>query len=106
MQITSNKNILEKVNDFTYNINYGTLAYGSDTDLTINFKDVEHVSVTKTCQCTMPTIVLLPEGGFDMKVSYDSKKIGVINQSIYERVLNDKKEQVLVTFNLKGLINQ
>jgi hypothetical protein len=106
MQIKSNKNILEKVNDFTYNINYGTLAAGSDTDLVINFKEVEHVSVTKTCQCTMPTIVLLPEGGFDMKVSYDSKKIGVINQSIYERVLNDKKEQVLVTFNLKGIINQ
>jgi hypothetical protein len=106
MQITSNKSILEKVNDFTYDINYGTLASGSDTDLIINFKGVEHVSVTKTCQCTMPTIVLLPNGGFDIKVSYDSKKIGVINQSIYERVLNDKKEQILVTFNLKGLITQ
>lgn len=106
MEITSNKNILEKVNDFTYNINYGTIAYGSSTDLIINFKDVEHVSMTKSCQCTMPTIVLLPEGGFNMVVSYDSKKIGVINQSIYERMLNKEGEQVLVTFNLKGLIKE
>lgn len=106
MQITSDKNILEKINDFNYNINYGTLVSGSETDLVINFKGVEHISVTKTCQCTMPTIVILPEGGFNMKVSYNSKKVGVINQSIYERVLNDKKEQVLVTFNLKGLIKE
>lgn len=106
MEITSNKNILEKVNDFLYNINFGVVKSGGDTNLTISFKGVEHLSVTKTCQCTMPTIILLPEGGFDMQVSYDSKKIGNINQTIYERVLNDKKEQTLVTFNLKGLITE
>lgn len=106
MKITSNKKILEKVNDLTYNINYGKMSPGDDTEIVINFKEVSHVSVTKTCQCTMPTIVLLPNGGFDIKISYDSKKIGVINQSVHEKVINDKKEQVVVTFNLKGLIIQ
>lgn len=104
MEITSNKNILEKVNDFNYNINYGTIKSGSDTSLTITFKGVNHLSVTKTCQCTMPTITLLPEDSFEMKVSYDSKKIGVINQSIFERVLNKNNEQVLITISLKGTI--
>jgi hypothetical protein len=106
MKIESNKPILEKVNDFNYNINYGALQKGSDTEVIINFKEVSHVSVTKTCQCTMPIITLLPEGGFNITISYDSNKVGNINQSVFERVVNDKNEQILITFNLKGLITQ
>lgn len=104
MEIKSNKPILEKVNDHNYNINYGTMKKGSDTQVIINISGVTHLSVSKTCQCTMPTIVLLPDGSFDMIVSYDKEKVGTINQAIYERVENEKKEQVLITFNLKGLI--
>jgi hypothetical protein len=104
MKITSNKQILEKVNELTYNINYGTLKAGSDTNINITFADVSHISVTKTCQCTMPTIELLPQGGFDMKISYDPKKIGVINQSVFEKVVNNQNEQVVITLNLKGII--
>jgi hypothetical protein len=106
MKIRSNKPILEKVNDFNYNINYGSLKKGSDTEIIINFQEVSHVSVTKTCQCTMPIITLLPEEGFNVIISYDSNKVGNINQSVYERVVNDKNEQILITFNLKGLILQ
>jgi hypothetical protein len=106
MKIESNKPILEKVNDFNYNINYGALQKGSDTEVIINFKEVSHVSVTKTCQCTMPIITLLPEGGFNVTISYDSNKVGNINQSVFERVVDDKNEQTLITFNLKGLITQ
>ena len=106
MKIESNKPVLEKINDLTYNINYGSLKKGSDTEIIIRFQDVSHVSVTKTCQCTMPTITLLPEGGFNIIIKYDPNKIGTINQSVFERVVNKKNEQSVITFNLKGLITQ
>jgi hypothetical protein len=104
MKISSNKQILEKVNDLHYNINYGSLEKGSKTEIIINFQEVSHVSVTKTCQCAMPIVTLLPDGGFNLLISYDSNKVGNINQSVYERVVNDKNEQTIITFNLKGLI--
>lgn len=104
MKIESNNPILEKVNDLTYNINYGVLKKGSDTEVILKFEGVSHVSVTKTCQCTMPTIIILPEGGFNIIIKYDSNKIGTINQSVFERVINEKKEQSVITFNLKGII--
>ena len=106
MKIESNKPILEKINDLNYNINYGSLKKGSDTDVIIKFEGVSHVSITKTCQCTMPTITLLPEGGFNIIIKYDPNKIGTINQSVYERVINEKNEQSVITFSLKGLITE
>lgn len=106
MKITSDKQILEKINDLTYNINFGALKSGSDTSISINFEDVSHISVTKTCGCTMPTILLLPQGGFDLSIKYDSKKIGVINQSVFEKVVNNKNEQITISFNLKGIITE
>lgn len=106
MKITSNKQILEKVSDLVYNINFGVLKAGSDTNIKITFEDVSHISVTKTCQCTMPTIELLPQGGFDMLIGYDPMKIGTINQSVFERVVNNQNEQIVITFNLKGIITE
>lgn len=106
MEITSDKKILEKINDSTYDINYGNISKGSNTDVVINFKDVSHVSFTKTCQCTTPVITILPEGGFNMKVSYDSTKVGAINQRVYERVMNQKNEHIVININLKGFVTQ
>ena len=54
----------------------------------------------------MPTIELLPEGGFNLIVSYDNQKLGVINQAIWERVVDENNNQKLITFNLKGTIVQ
>ena len=52
----------------------------------------------------MPTIALLPEGGFTLTIEYDNQKIGVISQVVLERVVNNKNEQKLITFHLKGTI--
>jgi|688.fasta_scaffold333631_2 hypothetical protein len=106
MKIESNKTILEKINDLNYNINYGPLKKGSDTEIIIKVEGVSHVSITKTCQCTMPIITLLPEGGFSITIKYDPNKVGTINQSVFERVVDEKNEQSVITFNLKGLITQ
>lgn len=104
MKIESQFNLVEKVKDENYDINYGVIKKGSDTKVVIKFSDVSHLSVSKTCGCTMPTIELLPEGGFNMFIEYDNKKVGVISQAVYEKVINDKNEEKLITFNLKGTI--
>jgi hypothetical protein len=104
MQITSKKNLQEVVKNEVYDINFGTIKKGSDTEVIINFQDVNHVSVSKSCGCTMPTIELLPEGGFNLKIIYDNNKIGVINQFVIEKVVNTEKKQLSITFNLKGTI--
>lgn len=106
MKITSNKTILKKISENTYDINFGTLKSGSDASIAINFENASHISVTKTCGCTMPTILILPQGGFDLVINYDSKKIGVINQSVFEKIVNNKNEQETITFNLKGIITE
>jgi hypothetical protein len=104
MQITSKKNLLEVVKNEVYDINFGTIKKGSDTEVIINFKDVNHINVSKSCGCTMPTIELLPEGGFNLKIVYDNKKVGVINQFVIEKVVNTENQQLSITFNLKGTI--
>ena len=52
----------------------------------------------------MPTIQLSPEGGFTLTIEYDNQKVGVISQAVWERVVDEKNEQRLITFNLKGTI--
>lgn len=104
MQITSKKNLQEVVKNEVYDINFGTISKGSDTEIIINFKDVSHVAVAKSCGCTMPTIELLPEGGFNLKITYDNNKIGVINQFVVETVIDTENKQSQITFNLKGTI--
>ena len=104
MQITSKKNLQEIVKESVYDMHFGTLKKGSDTEFIINFKGANHLSVSKSCGCTMPTIELLPEGGFNLKVVYDKNKVGVINQYILEKVVNTENKEVTITFNLKGTI--
>lgn len=106
MQITSKRNLQEVVKNEVYNIDFGTIKKGSDTEVIISFKDVNHVAVSKSCGCTMPTIELLPEGGFNLRIVYDNNKIGVINQYVIEKVLNAENKQLSITFNLKGTILQ
>jgi hypothetical protein len=104
MEITSKKNLKEVVKNQVYDVNFGTIKKGSDTEIIINFKDVNHINVSKSCGCTMPKIELLPEGGFNLIITYDNNKLGVINQYVIEKVVNTKNEQVSITFNLKGTI--
>jgi hypothetical protein len=104
MQITSSKNLQEVVKNEVYNIDFGTIKKGSDTEVVINFQDVNHAAVSKSCGCTMPTVELLPQGGFNLKIVYDNKKIGVINQHVIEKVITTENKQLTITFNLKGTI--
>lgn len=104
MKIESEFNLRKNVENENYDIDYGTIKKGSDTKVVIQFRDVNHLSVTKSCGCTMPTVELSPEGGFDLTIEYDNQKIGVISQVVLERIVNNKNEQQLITFNLKGKI--
>jgi len=104
MKIESKFNLVQNVENESYDINFGTIKKGADTKVVIKFSDVNHLSVTKSCGCTMPTIALLPEGGFNLIIEYDNQKIGVISQVVLERVVDNKNEQKVVTFHLKGTI--
>lgn len=104
MKITSNFNLKENVENQDYEINYGTIKKGSDTKVIVTFSDVSHIVVTKSCGCTMPKIELLPEGGFNLIIEYDNQKVGVISQAVWESTLNNRGEQVVTTFHLKGTI--
>ena len=104
MKIESQFKLIQNVENENYDINFGTIKKGSNTKVEIKFSDVNHLNVTKSCGCTMPEVVLLPEGGFSLFITYDNQKIGVISQFVLERVLNSNNEQKLITFNLKGTI--
>lgn len=104
MKIESQFKLVQNVENEDYDINFGTIKAGTDTKVVIKFSDVNHLSVTKSCGCTMPTIELLPEGGFTLTIEYDNKKIGVISQVVLERIVNNKNEQKVITFHLKGKI--
>jgi len=102
MKITTDKRVKEVAENTSYMIQYGTIKKGSDTSVLIVIEDAEHVSATKTCGCTMPSIVSTP-GRIELTITYDSKKLGVINQRVVEKVL-DKGVEKSISFNLTGTI--
>lgn len=103
MEIKSAFNLTEVVKDSIYEINYGTLKKGSNTLVSILITGVEHVSVSKSCGCTAPTVEILTDG-LRLDIQYDSNKMGVINQQVVERVMDKEKNQKTITFKLKGAI--
>ena len=104
MKIESKSNLVENLKNQDYTINLGSSLRGSRVEAEVLFSDVSHLSVSKTCGCTMPRIELLPEGGFKMYIHYDSQKVGTISQKVYERVIDENAKEHLITFNLKGQI--
>jgi hypothetical protein len=103
MEIKSAFNLKEIVKDSIYEIDYGTLKSKSNTLVSIIITGVEHVSVSKSCGCTAPTVEILPDG-LILNIQYDSNKMGVINQQVVERVMDKDKKQSTITFKLKGAI--
>lgn len=103
MKITGSPQLKEVVKNQEYNIEYGTIKYGDNTLVNIKLEDVEHVSVSKTCGCTTPTVEIQPNG-VAIAVSYDNKKLGTINQRVTERCTDSTGTQKIVVFNLKGNI--
>ena len=106
MKITNKSkfNFTENTENVDYTLNLGVLKKGSDTKAIINFQDVNHLVVNKSCGCTLPTVELLPEGGFNLCIEYDKNKVGVISQAVWERVLIETGEEKLITIHLKGTI--
>ena len=64
-----------------YEVNYGVMKRGTDTRVDFDFYDTHFLNYTKSCSCTEPTITN-KEGYFTVTVSYDSNKIGTINQYV------------------------
>lgn len=102
MKITTDERVKEVSENTSYIIQYGTIKKGTDTAVSITIEGAEHLSVTKTCGCTMPSVISSP-GRIDLVISYDSKKMGVINQRVIEKVL-DKGVEKSISFNLTGTI--
>ena len=51
----------------------------------------------------MPSIEVIDKG-LILTITYDSNKVGTINQNIKERVVLEDGTQKLIVFNLKGSI--
>lgn len=105
MEIKGTNQLKEVVKNQEYLIDYGTIEQGSDTTVVIDILDVEHLSISKSCGCTQPTVSILP-GAIQIKVSYDNNKLGTINQRVTERCTDKSGEQKTIIFNLKGNITQ
>lgn len=103
MNITlkSQFNLQEIVKDKVYNLNYGNLKKGSDTNAIINIAGVTFLSFKKSCGCTNPSIVLNLDNSFDVNIAYNNTKIGVINQWVKIKIQEQEDE---IVFNLKGTI--
>lgn len=105
MIITGSTQLKEIVKNQEYNIEYGTLKRGDGTQINIKIKDVQHLSISKTCGCTTPTV----EIGVDevnISIAYDNQKIGTINQRVTERCSDKSGSQKTIVFNLKGNITE
>lgn len=106
MEIRGTNQLKEVVKNQEYLIDYGTIEQGSDTTVVIDILDVDHLSISKSCGCTQPTVEIRPEG-IQIKVSYDNNKLGTINQRVTERCTEKSSgEQKTIIFNLKGNITQ
>jgi hypothetical protein len=105
MEIKGTNQLSEVVKNQEYLIDYGTIEQGTETTVLIDVTDADHLSVSKSCGCTTPTVEIKPNG-FQIKVSYDNNKLGTINQRVTERCVDKEGNQKTVTFNLKGNITQ
>jgi hypothetical protein len=103
MKITGSQQLKEVIKNQEYNIDYGTIKHGSNTLVNIKLEGVQHVSVSKTCGCTTPTVEIQPDAVM-IAVSYDNKKLGTINQRVTERCTDSTGTQKTINFNLKGNI--
>lgn len=64
-----------------YELDYGQIKRGADTKVDFDFYGTHFLNYTKSCSCTEP-LITNKEGYFTAIVSYDSNKIGTINQYV------------------------
>lgn len=103
MIITGSSQLKEIVKNQEYNVEYGTLQRGDNTQVIVKITDVEHISISATCGCTLPSVEIVIDG-INVSISYDNQKIGVINQRITEIYKDKSGIQKTIIFNLKGNI--
>lgn len=105
MKIISSLLIKTIIESHTYEIEYGAIKRGNLAEATVLIENADHLSVRKTCGCTMPEVQIGVDGGIILIIRYDSNKVGVINQSIYETLLDkETNTQKIITFKLSGTI--
>lgn len=105
MTITGSPQLKEVVKNQEYNIEYGTLKRGDGTQISIKITDVDHLSISKTCGCTSPSVEVKADE-VNISISYDNQKLGTINQRVTERCTDKSGEQRTIIFNLKGNITE
>ncbi len=62
-----------------YVIEYGTLKKGANSQVRVDFEGINFMTFNKSCSCTNPEISP-KENGFTALISYNTNKIGTINQ--------------------------
>lgn len=105
MIITGSPQLKEVVKNQEYNIEYGTIKHGDNTLVNIKIENIEHISVSKTCGCTLPVVNKI-EDGISLAISYDNTTLGTINQRVTERCMGKDGGQKTIIFNLKGNITE
>ena len=89
-------------------IDYGTIKKGSDKERIFKFKNTGDKplilsEVTASCGCTVPSYPkepILPKKSAEIKVSYDTNRIGGFSKSI--TVMSNDPEKGRVVINIKG----
>lgn len=105
MKIVSDNRLKEKIKNQSYDINFGFVKKGEEAKISITIENATHFKTTKTCGCTSPVIQTRVDGHFDLQISYDSNKMGSINQTVVEFLTNNEtKKEEQIRFNLTGNI--
>jgi hypothetical protein len=106
MRVLGSSRLVEVSKDTEFDINFGEIKKGSDISekIILEGDDLAHLAISKSCGCTMPSVQILVNG-VEITIAYDSNKVGVINQWVNERYLEDGVQKN-IKINLKGVIKE
>ena len=106
MRVLGSSRLVEVSKDTEFDINFGEIKKGSDISekIILEGDDLAHLAISKSCGCTMPSVQILVNG-VEITIAYDSNKVGVINQWVNERYLEDGVQKN-IKVNLKGVIKE
>jgi hypothetical protein len=106
MRVLGSSRLVEIHKDIEFDINFGEVKKGSDISekIILEGDDLAHLAISKSCGCTMPSVQILVNG-VEITIAYDSNKVGVINQWVNERYLEDGVQKN-IKINLKGEVKE
>lgn len=93
-------------------IDYGTIKKGSNKERVFKFKNTGDKplilsEVTASCGCTVPSFPkepILPKRSAEIKVSYDTNRVGGFSKAI--TVMSNDPEKGRVVINIKGNVTE